>query len=160
MHAYERLRWRGRQGRVTCLHLPQQAHIHKILYTDFFFFPHQRIFVNFQPCCILAVVKYEETGSCEITQVLSQNWRDASGSFVGSARPGFSSLFNVFCAHSHENSHFPRHPTDALLFFFFCFHPFSFVASAFYPKTSALVFKWPSGSSAHPLILFLLTQTV
>lgn len=87
----------------------------------FFFFPHQRIFVNFQPCCILAVVKYEETGSCEITQVLSQNWRDASGSFVGSARPGFSSLFNVFCAHSHENSHFPRHPTDALLFFFFVF---------------------------------------
>lgn len=95
------------------------SHSQDSLYRLFFF--HQRIFVNFQPCCILAIVRIEETGACGITQVLSQNWRDANGSFVGPARPGFSSLFNVFCTHSHESSHFPRHPTDALLPFFLSF---------------------------------------
>lgn len=106
----------GRADSHVCISL------NKFTFSRFFiqtFFFHQRIFVNFQQCCILAIVRTEETGACGITQVLSQNWRDANSSFVGPARPGFSSLFNVFCTHSHESSHFPRHPTDALLTFFF-----------------------------------------
>lgn len=139
----------------------EQVHIRKV----FFFFivfnqhthfcepPAMLVFSKSQVYIYKKNHKKTKTGSCGKTKVLSQNWRDANGSFEGPTRPGFSSLFNVFCIHNHEPAYLPRYPSYTLSFFcplgLACTSHLQRLTSRQKPQHRFQMDKWEFHSSSH-----------
>lgn len=152
---------------IQCMHITcnlqllvitkTESHIRKLLLLLLFFF-----YYCFQPAHEFlwntshvghnnSQVWEKKTGSCGVTQVLSQNWRDATGSFEGPLRPGYVSLFEVFCIHNHEPSNRPWFPSHTLFCFVFLWvwPVYPTYSVWLYSKTSASVLN---GQEGIPLI--------